>query len=149
MLLPSIAVKPLLQCKPPSVLYSTNAPLSTPITDRVPTLVILSVPVPVVPEPKLSVASATVGVRGNVVSIVKIRLPELLVLSATSVCRTRTLLLPSPVVKLPLHVEPLSVEYSMMAPGSIPVRFKVPILVTLSVLLMPVSLVRATPGATT
>src|SRR6185369_14023531 len=142
LLLPSAAVKLLFQVAPPLVEYWTVAPASIPVSDRVPVLVIWSLLL----EP-VSLKRSTVGAVGAMVSRVKVRLPTLLVLPATSVWRTWTVLLPSAAVKLLFQVEPLSVEYSTAAPASMPLSDRVPFFVTWSVPLVPVSLERETPGA--
>src|SRR6185369_16589140 len=106
-----------------------------------PLLVIRSLPLAPV-----SLARATPGATGALVSRVKVRLPAELVLPARSVCRTRTLLVPSTAVKLAVQVVPPSMEYSITAPASMPVRDRVPVLVIRSLLLVPVSLDSTTPG---
>ena len=72
--------------------------------------------------------------------------PALLVLPATSVCRTCTLLFPSAAVKMLPQVVPPSIEYSTVAPASMPVKVRLPVRLIRSVPLAPVSLLRDTPG---
>ncbi|WP_410721833.1 hypothetical protein [Burkholderia sp. SIMBA_051] len=90
--------------------------------------------------------SAIPGAAADV-SSVKLNEVESDVLPATSVCRTCTSFTPSTALKLVFQVWPPSVEYSIVAPVSTPVRFSAPTLVTWSVTLLPESVVRATPGA--
>src|SRR5262249_55561772 len=139
-LAPSWAVKLADQVAPPSVEYSTRAPGSL-LTVSVPMLVI-----PSVGELPVSLVRATPGAGGVAVSRVKLKAVPPLPLPATSVCRTCTALLPSTAVKLADQVAPPSVEYSTRAPGSL-LTVSVPMLVIPSVGELPVSLVRATPGA--
>ncbi|ODQ36066.1 hypothetical protein BGV65_06030 [Burkholderia ubonensis] len=69
------------------------------------------------------------------------------VLPATSICRTCTLFTPSTALKLVLQCAPLSTLYCTVAPVSMPVKLSVPTLVTWSEVLLPESVVSATPGA--
>ena len=84
---------------------------------------------------------------GSEVSSVKLNEPVAEVLPAVSVCFTCTLFTPSTAVKLEVQVAPLSILYSTVAPASIPATVKLPSAVMLSVLLLPVSLLRLTSGA--
>src|SRR5262245_62377353 len=140
---PSAAVKLEAQVVPPSAENSTAAPDSTPLSASAPSLVTLSVE-----DAPVSLARATPGADGLVVSRVKVKAAEAgPVLPATSVCRTFTEFSPSAAVKLEAQVVPPSVEYSTTAPDSTPLSASAPSLVTLSVAETPVSLARATPGA--
>ncbi len=140
-LAPSDAMKPGVQVTPLSMLYSTAAPGSTPVTLSAPMFVIASgLLLP------LSVTSAATGIA-MFVSSVKVRLLALLELPAMSVWRTRTALAPSDAANPVVQVTPLSILYSMTAPGSIPVTLSEPMLVILSVLLLPLSVSSATVGA--
>ena len=101
-------------------------------------------------------SAGALGLAGAVVSSVKMKaLLAGLALPAASVCLTKTLLSPSPlmpvmVVPEPLiQLEPPSRLYCQVAPKSNPVTFKVLVLVILSVLLVPESVAKAKPGGET
>ncbi len=68
-------------------------------------------------------------------------------LPAKSVWRTCTLLVPSKGMKLLFQFCPLSIEYSTTAFASVPETVSVPLLVSKSVLIEPVSLANDTVGA--
>ncbi|WP_409410185.1 hypothetical protein, partial [Burkholderia sp. Bp9142] len=138
---PSTALKLVFQVWPPSVEYSITAPVSTPDTLSVPTLVTWSVAL--LPE---SVVNATPGAAAEV-SSVKLSEVGFDVLPATSVCRTCISFVPSTALKLVFQVWPPSVEYSITAPVSTPDTLSVPTLVMWSAALLPESVVNATPGA--
>src|SRR5207237_866757 len=118
---PSAAAKLGDQVAPPSALYSTSAPASTPLSASVPSLVTRSGA-----ELPVSLESATPGAACAVVSSVKEKLAAGPVLPATSVCLTLTELSPSAAAKLDDQFAPPSALYSTVAPASTPLSARLP-----------------------
>ena len=140
--------EPLLQLVPPFRLYCQVAPTSSPVMFKLLILVILSVLL----EPE-SVASDSEGADAAVSSVKANALLAALVLPAASVCLTKTLLSPSPVMPVMLVPEPLLQLvppfrlYCQVDPTSNPVTFKLLVFVRVSLLLVPESVVKFKPGA--
>ncbi len=105
------------------------------------------IPSPTDPVSELS-ASTKLSAAGARVSSVKVKgLLAVPTLPATSVWRTSTLLAPGAGLKLLLQFVPPSMLYSTKAPCSAPATLIAPLLVILSAVLVPVSLVRLSVGA--
>ena len=101
-LTPTTGAKLPLQLCPPSTLYSTTAPASTPVT--------LSVPTSVMPSLALAPLSVSSATRGAAVAVSSVKLKSVTArLPAASLTRTLTLLSPSTGVKLAAQVTPPSV----------------------------------------
>src|SRR3981189_1084124 len=83
---------------------------------------------------------------GGVVSRVKLRALTPETLPAASVWRTRNVLRPSTGVNGVVQVVPPLVEYSTVAPISIPVSASAPLLVMWSLFELPLSVVSVAPG---
>ena len=128
---------------PPSIEYCTGARLHAADRQRA-ILGDLSVD-----ELPVSLASATTGATGGVVSSVKVKAAEAgPVLPATSVWRTSTAFDPSTGVKLEIQVVPPSIRVLHRGARLHAAERQEPSLVILSVDELPVSLASATTGAT-
>src|SRR6185437_15199795 len=98
-------------------------------------------------EEPVSLANAIVGAAADVSSVNVSGSEGSLMLPATSVCRTSTVLLPAVAGKLADQAAPSSVEYSTSAPGSTPDSARAASLVMKSLEDWPESSVRSAPGA--
>ena len=148
MLLPLTAVKEEFHALP-SVLYDKVELASWLPIVKVASLVTLSLELKPVSRSKLIVGFAMAVSKVNVKALPVALLP------ARSVCLTVTLLAPS--LLMPVMVEPEPFVqlvppfrlYCQVAPLSRPVTFSVLVLVILSVVLVPESVTKANPGAST
>ncbi len=125
----------------PLTKYSTVAPSSVPVTVKSPLLVRKSSA-----KLPLSISSEICGASGAVVSRVNVSvlLPE--VLPAASVWRTMIVLSPSTGVGAEVVHSPLT-KYSTVAPSSVPVTVKSPLLVRKSSAKLPLSVSSEICGA--